>query len=46
MIEGFVGLKSSVSRLETMDSFGAGKYSLGDGSGTTSCGPVALNDPS
>jgi hypothetical protein len=39
-------MKPSTSRLETMDSSGAGKYSLGVGSGTVSYGPVASNEPS
>jgi hypothetical protein len=29
-----------------MESSGAGKYSLGSGLGTVSCGPIALNETS
>jgi hypothetical protein len=46
VIRGFVGLKPSVSRSKTIDSSGAGKYSLGAGSDTVSYGTVASNEPS
>jgi len=39
-------MKPSILRLEMIESSGAGKYPIGEGSGTFSCGLVASNDPS